>query len=48
MEWLAANWDICLLVFVIIEKAIKASPSQYDDIILDVVWDGIKKVLKKK
>ena len=48
MDWLANNWDICLLVFVIIEKAIKASPSKYDDILLDMVWSGIKKSLGKK
>jgi hypothetical protein len=48
MDWIAANWDICLLVFVIIEKAIKASPSKYDDILLDMVWGGIKKAIGKK
>jgi len=48
MNWLIANWDICLLVFVIIEKVIKASPSKYDDILLDMVWGGIKKAIGKK
>ena len=47
MYWLANNWDICLLVFMIAEKAIKASPSKYDDILLDMVWGTIKKVVKK-
>jgi hypothetical protein len=37
-----------LLVFVIIEKVVKASPSKYDDILLDMVWGGIKKALGKK
>ena len=48
MDWMAANWVICLLAFVIIEKAIKASPSKYDDILLDMVWGGIKKAMGRK
>ena len=47
MNWLMSNWDICLLVFMIAEKAVKASPSKYDDILLDMVWGTIKKVVKK-
>ena len=45
---MAANLDICLLAFMIIEKAIKASPSKYDDIVLDMIWGGIKKAIGKK
>ena len=47
MDWLMSNWDICLLVFMIAEKAVKASPSKYDDILLDMVRGTIKKVVKK-
>ena len=47
MDWLMSNWDICLLVFMILEKVVKASPSKYDDILLDMVWETIKKVVKK-
>ena len=47
MNWFLENWDICLLVFMIAEKAVKASPSKYDDILLDMVWGTIKKVVKK-
>ena len=47
MDWFMSNWDICLLVFMIAEKAVKASPSKYDDILLDMVWGTIKKVVKK-
>ena len=46
MDWLVANWDICLLVFMILEKAVKLSPSKNDDIILDIIWNGIKSVIK--
>ena len=48
MEWLTNNWEWVLIAFMVAEKLVKLSPTQYDDIILDVVWDGIKKVLKKK
>ena len=48
MDWFMNNWDICLLVFMIEEKAIIASPSKYDDILLDMVWGGIKKLAGKK
>jgi hypothetical protein len=46
MEWLVANWDICLLVFMLLEKAVKLSPSKNDDIVLDIVWNGIKSMGK--
>ena len=48
MDWLMSNWDICLLVFMILEKVVKASPSKYDDILLDMVWGTIKKLVGKK
>ena len=48
MDWLMSNWDICLLVFMIAEKAVKASPSKYDDILLDMVWGTMKKLVGKK
>ena len=48
MSWIIANWDICLLVFMILEKAVKLSPSKNDDIILDIVWNGIKNMGKKR
>ena len=48
MDWFIANWDICLLVFMIAEKGVKLSPTQYDDIILDIVWNNLKKLIGKK
>ena len=48
MDFLIDNWEWALIAFMVAEKLVKLSPTQYDDIILDVVWDGIKKVLKKK
>ena len=46
MDWILNNWDICLLAFMILEKAVKLSPSKNDDIILDIIWNGIKSMGK--
>ena len=47
IELLQANWEWALLAFMIAEKIVKISPSRKDDIILDVVWDGIKQLVGK-
>ena len=46
MEFLLANWDIALAVFFVLEKVVKLSPTKYDDILLDMVWGGLKKLEK--
>ena len=48
MDWLQANWQYVLVGFYAVEKIVKASPSKYDDILLDVVWGSVKKVVGKK
>tara|TARA_R100001594_G_scaffold59171_1_gene93109 strand:- start:238 stop:381 length:144 start_codon:yes stop_codon:yes gene_type:complete len=47
MEWLANNWDIALAVFVVLEKIVKLTPTKYDDILIDMVWGGLKKLVGK-
>ena len=47
MDWIVNNWDICLLAFMILEKAVKLSPSKNDDIVLDIVWKSLTNVVKK-
>ena len=37
MEWIVANWEWVLLGFMVCEKLVKMSPSDKDDILLDVV-----------
>ena len=46
MEWLQMNWEWILLGFMILEKIVKMSPSDKDDIILDVIVQGITKMVK--
>ena len=40
------NWDMCLLAFMILEKVVKLSPSKNDDIVLDIIWNGVKNMVK--
>ena len=47
MEWLQLNWEWVLLAFMICEKLVKMSPTDKDDILLDVIWNGILKLAKK-
>ena len=48
MDFLTNNWEWVLLAFMIAEKLVKLSPTQYDDILLDFVWKNIKKMMGKK
>ena len=47
MEWMMANWEWVLLGFMVCEKLVKMSPSEKDDILLDVFWQGIRKMVGK-
>jgi|TARA_Y100000401_G_C8239895_1_gene182497 hypothetical protein len=47
MEMLMNNWDIALAIFFVLEKLVKLSPTKYDDILLDMVWNGLKKMVGK-
>ena len=48
MEWLTLNWEWVLLGFMILEKIVKMSPSDKDDILLDVVFKGLTKIVKRE
>ena len=48
MEWLQMNWEIVIVVFFCLEKIVKLSPSDKDDILVDVVWQGLTKMLNKE
>ena len=48
MEWLTLNWEWVLLGFMILEKIVKMSPSDKDDILLDVVFKGLTKMVKRE
>lgn len=48
MEWLTLNWEWVLLGFMVLEKIVKMSPSDKDDILLDIVFQGLTKIVKKE
>ena len=45
-ELLVANWEYVLLGFMVLEKVVKMSPSDKDDILLDVVVQGLTRMVK--
>lgn len=47
MEWFLSNWEWVLLAFYVAEKVVKVTPTRYDDILLDVLWNGLKKLVRK-
>jgi|TARA_R100000742_G_C4262450_1_gene80266 hypothetical protein len=47
MEWLSQNWEWVLLAFMVAEKIVKMSPTDKDDILLDVIFQGLSKMVKK-
>ena len=48
VEWLSVNCEWVLLAFLVLEKIVKLSPSDKDDIILDVIWNGLTSIVKKE
>ena len=48
MEWIAENWEWVLLGFMVAEKVVKMSPTDKDDILVDVIFDGLKQMVKKE
>ena len=47
MDWIISNWTLCIAIFWMLEKVVKITPISYDDILLDIVWSGIRKAVKK-
>ena len=47
MEFFTTHWEWFLLGFMICEKLVKLSPTDKDDIVLDIVWNSVKKAIGK-
>ena len=47
VDFVVANWEWFLLGFMVAEKMVKLSPTDADDILLDVVWNSVKKMAGK-
>jgi len=47
VEWIQAHWVDIGVLFYILDKITKATPTKYDDFIIDVLWNGLKKLVGK-
>ena len=47
VEWIVSHWEWLLIAFMVAEKLVKMSPTQYDDIVLDIIWKNIRKLVKR-
>ena len=47
-SFLTSNWEWCLLVLYVVEKAIKLSPSKKDDLVWDMVLNPVVDKIKGK
>lgn len=47
IEFFNSNWYWFLLLFYIVEKLVKITPTKYDDIIVDIIISGIKQLVGK-
>jgi len=45
--WLSVNWKWILLVFMVANTIVKASPSKADDILIDVLFKGLQELVGK-
>ncbi len=48
MDWIILNWPYIMVGFYVLEKIVKLSPTDKDDIIVDIVWSGLKMLVKGK
>jgi hypothetical protein len=48
VEWLANNWTTAIAIFWGLEKIVKLTPTPVDDILIDILWKGVKKSVGKK
>ncbi len=47
VEWLTANWLYCIAGLWVAEKIVKLTPTPYDDILIDIIGGGLKKLVGK-
>jgi len=45
--WLGNNWTLVIAVFWVLEKVVKISPMKQDDIVVDMLYGFIKKLVGK-
>ena len=48
VSWITGNFEWLLIGFMVLEKCVKSSKTEADDIVLDIIWKNIKKLAGKK
>lgn len=48
MEFLFQNWEYIMVGFYVLEKIVKLTPTDKDDIVFDIVFSGLKKLITTK
>ena len=47
IQYFADNWKIFVVGFWVAEKIVKLTPTKYDDILVDIIWGGIRRLVGK-
>ena len=47
INFITGNWEYFLLGFMVAEKIVKITPVKWDDILLDGIVAGLKKIVKR-
>jgi|6_EtaG_2_1085325.scaffolds.fasta_scaffold148009_2 hypothetical protein len=47
IEFLTNEWQLCIVIYTVVNYIVKLSPTKTDDIILDLIWGNLKKISKK-
>ena len=47
IDWITREWQLCIVIYTALNYAVRLSPTKTDDIILDMVWGNLKKMMKK-
>lgn len=45
--WLFGNWETVLVISYGLDKLVKITPTKYDDLLVDLVFGTIKKMMGK-
>jgi len=46
-QYFLDHWLSFVAIFWVLEKIVKITPTKYDDILVDIIWGGIKRLVGK-
>ena len=47
IEFLTNEWQLCIVIYTVINYIVKLSPTKTDDILLDMIYGNLKKLAGK-